>query len=236
MHGSRAMAAQLVGAIADAAPAVAVAVFPPHVYLAGLIAQFGARGIAFGGQDVSEHDEGAYTGEISAAMIADVGARYCLVGHSERRQYHGETDARVAQKFMRVQAAGLTPILCIGESLAERDAGATETVVARQQRAVVESAGIGAFANAVVAYEPVWAIGTGRTATPEQAQNAHAYIRSKLADEDARIASSLPLLYGGSVKSANAAELFRQPDVDGGLIGGASLKATDFLAICAAAR
>ncbi|WP_114241892.1 triose-phosphate isomerase [Dyella sp. C9] len=238
MHGSRSMATALVGDIVAALPAsVDVAVFPPFPYLGELAAQHVGSGLGFGGQDVSEHDgQGAYTGEVSAAMLADVGAQWVIVGHSERRQYHGESDALVARKFAAARAGGLTPILCVGETLAEREAGLTEVVVARQLKAVLASNGIGSFDTAVIAYEPVWAIGTGRTATPEQAQQVHAFIRSQLEKEDAMIARLTRLLYGGSVKAANAADLFAQSDVDGGLIGGAALVAADFLEICAAAH
>ena len=236
MHGSHAMAGELVAAVAAAAPtAVDIAVLPPFPYLGELVAAHRGSRIALGAQDVSEHAEGAYTGEVSAAMLHDIGCIYVLVGHSERRQYHAESDALVARKFVAAQAKTLVPILCVGETLAEREAGTTEAVIGRQLDAVIARAGIGAFLRAVVAYEPVWAIGTGRTATPEQAQAVHAFIRGKFAGLDATIANSLRLLYGGSVKPANAAELFGQPDVDGGLIGGASLVAADFLAICAAA-
>jgi triosephosphate isomerase len=238
MHGSRSMAAALVGEIAAQRPQGAeVLVFPPFPYLAELAAQHGASGIGFGGQDVSEHEgQGAYTGEVSAAMLADVGAQWVLVGHSERRQYHGESDGQVARKFAAACATGLTPVLCIGETLEERQAGRTEAVLARQLGAVIAHSGVAPFYTAVIAYEPVWAIGTGHTATPEQAQEAHAFIRSQLEREDAMIARLTRLLYGGSVKAANAAALFAQPDVDGGLIGGASLTAVDFLGICAAAH
>lgn len=237
MHGTRASARELVAAIAAAlAPGVEVAVMPPAIHVAELAREFAASGIAFGGQDASEHVQGAYTGDVAAAMFADAGCRYALVGHSERRTIHGESDALVARKFAAVQAAGLVPVLCVGESLAERDAGETDAVVGRQLSAVLDHAGVAAFARAVVAYEPVWAIGTGRTATAAQAQAAHAAIRGKVAERDAMISRSLRLLYGGSVKPGNALELFSQPDVDGGLIGGASLVAADFLAIVAAAR
>lgn len=237
MHGSRASAAELVGAVAAALPdGVDVAVLPPFPYLDGLVALHGASGLAFGAQDLSEHAQGAYTGEVAGAMLQDVGCRYVLVGHSERRQYHHESDQRVAAKFAAAQAPGLLPILCVGETRAEREAAQTEAVIARQLDAVVEHVGVAAFARAVVAYEPVWAIGTGLTASPEQAQAVHAFIRDKFVRLDATIASSLQLLYGGSVKPGNAAELFGQPDVDGGLIGGASLVAADFIAICRAAR
>jgi triosephosphate isomerase len=236
MHATRAMAADLAAAVA-AAPVdgVAIALLPPFPYLDGLIAAHGDA-FAFGAQDLSRHAQGAYTGEVSGAMLKDIGCRYVLVGHSERRQYHAESDGLVAAKFVAAQAAGLVPILCVGELLAEREAAITETVIGRQLDAVIAAAGIAAFADAVVAYEPVWAIGTGLTASPEQAQAVHKFIRYKIAELDGTIASSLQLLYGGSVKPANAAELFGQPDVDGGLIGGASLVASDFLAICAAAK
>ena len=237
MHTSRVSAGELVRAIVQAAPdGVDVAVFPPHVYLAELIAAHRDGAVAFGAQDVSEHEQGAYTGEIAAAMLADIGASQVLVGHSERRQYHAETSAMVAAKYARAQAAGLTPVLCVGETLEQRDAGRTEAVIAAQLDAVLAQGGVQAVAGGVVAYEPVWAIGTGRTATPAQAQAVHAFIRGKLASADGRIAGSLRILYGGSVKPANAAELFAQADVDGGLIGGASLIAEDFLAICRAAQ
>jgi len=237
MHTTRASADALVRAIASVPMEGAdLAVFPPCVYLADLIAQHSGGTVAFGAQDVSEHAQGAFTGEIAAGMLRDIGATHVLVGHSERRQYHGESSARVAAKFARAQAEGLIPVLCVGETLEQRDAGATQAVVGEQLDAVVQASGIAALATAVVAYEPVWAIGTGRTATPAQAQAVHAFIRGKLAAVDATIASSLRILYGGSVKPANAAELFAQADIDGGLIGGASLVAEDFLAICAAAR
>lgn len=237
LNGSRGFAQGLLADVAAGLPAagVEVVVLPPATHLAGLVDAFGDRGIGFGGQDVSEHADGAYTGEVSAAMLADVGARFALVGHSERRQYHAEDSALVARKFAAAQRAGLRPILCVGESLAEREGGTTEAVIASQLRPVLDLVGAAGFAGAVVAYEPVWAIGTGLTATPGQAQDVHAFIRSELASRDAKIADSLPILYGGSVKPANAAELFTQPDVDGGLIGGASLVAADFMAIVAAA-
>jgi triosephosphate isomerase (TIM) len=235
MHGTRASARELVAALAAAPVAgVEVAVMPPAIHVAELAREFPT--VAFGGQDASEHAQGAYTGEVSAAMLADAGCRYAIVGHSERRSLHRESDELVARKFTAVQAAGLVPVLCLGETLAERDAGETERVVARQLDAVLALAGVAAFARAVIAYEPVWAIGTGRTATADQAQAAHGFIRGKVADRDATLARSLRLLYGGSVKPGNALELFSQPDVDGGLIGGASLVAADFLAIVAAAR
>lgn len=234
LNGSRAFADGLLPAIAPA-DGVEVVVLPPATLLAGLVQAHGGRGIGFGGQDVSEHAEGAFTGEVSAAMLADAGARFALVGHSERRQYHAEDSALVARKFAAALAAGLRPILCVGESKEEREAGTTEAVIASQLRPVLDLAGPEGFRDAVVAYEPVWAIGTGLTASPQQAQDVHAFIRSEVAARDAKIGNSLPILYGGSVKPANAAELFAQPDVDGGLIGGASLVAADFMAIVAAA-
>ena len=237
MHGTREFARRLVDDLRAAMPeGVDVAVLPPAILLPGLIEAFGGAGIAFGAQDVSEHAQGAYTGELAAAMVAELGARYALAGHSERRLYHGESDALVAAKFVAAQAAGLVPIVCVGETAEDRDQGRTEGVVARQLDAVLERAGAAAFADAVIAYEPVWAIGTGRTATSAQAQEVHAFIRGRIAARDARISGSVRILYGGSVKPGNALELFGQPDVDGGLIGGASLVAADFLAICNAAR
>jgi len=238
MHGSRSMATALVSDIVAALPTVVdVVVIPPFPYLGELAMQHAGSGLGFGAQDVSEHEgQGAYTGEVSAAMLADVGAQWAIVGHSERRQYHHESSELVARKFAAARAGGLTPILCVGETLAEREGGLTEAVVARQLKAVIELNGIQSFDTAVIAYEPIWAIGTGRTATPEQAQHVHAFIRSQLEKEDAMIARLTRLLYGGSVKAANAAELFAQSDVDGGLIGGASLASADFLGICAAAH
>ena len=234
LHGSRAFATGLVDALASAAPAgVELIVLPPYPYLPLLAPAPG--GLALGAQDVSAQDKGAFTGEVSAAMLADVGARYTLVGHSERRQYHGEDDALVAAKFIAARAGGLTPILCVGETREQREAGQTEAVIARQLEAVIDAAGVAAFDGAIVAYEPVWAIGTGLTATPAQAQAVHAFLRGVVVARDARIGGSLPLLYGGSCKPDNAAALFSQPDVDGGLIGGASLVADDFLAIAVAA-
>ncbi len=237
MHGTRAMAGELVDAIASADhDSIDVAVFPPAVYLAKLVSTHGSTGVLIGAQDVSAHAEGAYTGEISAAMLCDVGCTHVLVGHSERRQYHSESNQLVAEKFVAAQSAGLIPVLCVGESLDQRDSGDTEQVIAEQLRAVIDHAGSATFANAVVAYEPIWAIGSGRTATPDQAQQVHAFIRDIFANEDVKLSSLLRILYGGSVKASNASELFAQADVDGGLVGGASLIATDFVAICAAAR
>ena len=238
LHGTRAFALDLVGAVVAGLPESGphVVILPPLPYLGELIEDFEGSGLLFGAQDVSANETGAYTGEVSAAMLMDIGARYGLVGHSERRQYHGESNAMVAAKFKAAKQAGLVPILCVGESLHEREAGQTEYRIETQLEAVFELCGPQAFAGAVIAYEPVWAIGTGRTATPAQAQAVHAFIRGEVAARDATLAGSLPILYGGSCKPENAAELFAQPDVDGGLIGGASLVAADFLAIVGAAR
>jgi triosephosphate isomerase (TIM) len=238
MHGSRAMADKLVRDVVENLPdGTDVLVCPPDVFLAELADRYGDRGLAFGAQDLSEHHvQGAYTGEVSGAMLRDVGATWVLVGHSERRQYQHESDALLARKFEAARQAGLTPILCVGETKDEHEAGQAEAVIERQLGAVLDHAGIEAFREAVIAYEPVWAIGTGLTATPEKAQKIHAFIRSQLAKKDATISLLTRVLYGGSVKPANAAELFAQPDVDGGLIGGAALVASDFLDICAAAR
>lgn len=215
---------------------VELAVLPPAVYLPAVADLLAGSAISWGGQDVSVNgDDGAYTGEISAAMLADLGARWALVGHSERRTLHGESDDLVAGKFMAARQAGLTPVFCLGETLAEREAGATEAVVGRQLTVVMKRVGIAALADAVIAYEPVWAIGTGKTASPEQAQAVHAFIRSQLALADANIAGSIRILYGGSMKPENAGQLLAQPDIDGGLIGGASLQADAFLAIAASA-
>ncbi|MBF6024394.1 triose-phosphate isomerase [Lysobacter niastensis] len=237
LHGDRQFALDLLESLAaHQAPAgVERIILPPLPYLGELVEHFGDRGFDFGAQDVSSRDKGAYTGEVSAAMLKDVGARYGLVGHSERRQYHGESSELVAHKFLAAKAAGLVPILCVGETLSQREDGQTEWRLQAQLAPLFELGGDAVFEGAIVAYEPVWAIGTGKTATPEQAQAVHAFIRSEIASRDARIADSLPILYGGSVKADNAAALFSQPDVDGGLIGGASLVAADFNAIANAA-
>ncbi len=237
MHGSREENAGLVAGVADAVGSCAaeVIVFPPAVYVAEVVRLAAGSAVAVGAQTLATEALGAYTGEVSGAMLKDVGATHVLVGHSERRALYGETDAVVARKFQAALAAGIVPVLCVGETLEEREAGVTEAVVARQLEAVVTAAGVGAFAAAVVAYEPVWAIGTGRTASPEQAQAVHAFIRGYFAAKDATLADQLRVLYGGSVKASNAAELFGMADVDGGLVGGASLKADEFVRICAAA-
>jgi triosephosphate isomerase len=238
MHGSRATNARLLEAVkagAQQAPGVAIAVCVPFPYLQQAAAALEGTPVAWGGQTLSEHDAGAYTGEVSGAMLRDLGCRYVIVGHSERRTLYGERDAQVAAKFLAAGRAGLIPILCVGETLEERERGATEEVIARQLGAVIDAAGVAGLAGAVVAYEPVWAIGTGRTASPGQAQDVHAFIRHRIGAADAETAARLPILYGGSVKPANARELFAQLDVDGGLIGGAALVADDFVAICKAA-
>jgi triosephosphate isomerase len=237
LHGTRASTAELIEALlAEVGERQAeCAVCPPFVYLVDAARLLRGSAVRLGAQDVCAEGQGAFTGEVSAAMLRDVGCEYAIVGHSERRALYGEPDALVARKFAAAQAQQLVPILCVGESLAEREADQTHAVVGRQLDAVVELCGAAAFARAVVAYEPVWAIGTGRTATPEQAQDVHAFIRGRLATRDAKIAGQLRILYGGSVKAGNAAEIFAKPDVDGGLIGGASLKADEFAAIVAAA-
>ena len=231
MHGNRSANRALLDAILAGLGALRgaeCAVCVPFPYLAEVAAQLKGSALALGAQNLSEHAQGAFTGEVSAAMLAELGCRYVIVGHSERRQLYGETDAVAAAKFKAAQAQGITPILCVGETLAEREQGRTEAVVARQLDAAISLNGKDAFRKAVVAYEPVWAIGTGRTATPQQAQAVHAFLR-------ARLPAQTRLLYGGSVKKENAAQLFAQPDLDGGLIGGASLVAADFLAIADAA-
>ncbi|WP_312708182.1 triose-phosphate isomerase [Stenotrophomonas sp.] len=237
LHGSRQFATDLLGQVAAGLPkaGVEVVILPPLPYLGELVEDFGETGLVFGAQDVSSNEKGAYTGEVCAAMLHEVGARYGLVGHSERRQYHQESSGLVARKFAAALHAGLVPVLCVGETLEQREAGQTEAVIASQLAPVLGLVGAEGFGNAVVAYEPVWAIGTGKTASKEQAQQVHAFIRGEVARMDARIADSLPILYGGSVKPDNAGELFAQPDVDGGLVGGASLVAADFLAIAQAA-
>lgn len=238
MHGNRASNAELINGLKAAdlgvtAPRASVAVCPPFVYLADVAAALAGSGIGVGAQDVSVHAQGAYTGEVAGPMLRDVGAAYAIVGHSERRSYQAEGDQLVADKAKAALAHGLIPIVCVGETLAEREAGQTEAVVARQMQAVIDTLGAD-LARIVVAYEPVWAIGTGKTASPEQAQAVHAFLRGCLKAAQPE-AAAVPLLYGGSVKPDNAAQLFAQPDIDGGLIGGAALKAADFAAIARAA-
>jgi triosephosphate isomerase len=233
MNGGLAANAALLRALAAewrAVPGRQLAVCPPYPYLRQAQEMLAGTSIAWGAQDVSEHAAGAYTGEVAASMLVEFGCRFVLVGHSERRQYYGDTDAGVAAKAAAALGAGLTPIVCVGETLAEREAGSTDAVVLRQLDAALGVVGAAA-PKLVVAYEPVWAIGTGRTATTEQAQAVHALLRTRLARAGA---ADVPLLYGGSVKADNAAALFAMPDIDGGLIGGASLKASEFLAIAGA--
>lgn len=238
MHGSLQKNAALLERIKSGVKDLAcdVAVCPPYPYLAQAQSILSGSSVAWGGQSVSEHASGAFTGEVSSAMLLEFGCRYVLVGHSERRALYGETDEMVSKKFDVAVRAGLVPILCVGETLAEREAGLTADVVARQVSAVLARSGVAAMASAVVAYEPVWAIGTGITASPLQAQEVHAEIRKQIAVQDLSIASALRILYGGSVKPQNALELFGQCDIDGGLIGGAALVVDDFLAICLAAH
>ena len=237
MHGSREASTALISAIVagvDSLRGADAAICPPFPYLALASKLLNGSSVALGAQTLSEHPQGAYTGEVSAAMLVEQGCRYVIVGHSERRALFGETDAVVARKFAAAHRAKLVPILCVGETLEEREADVTEAVVARQVESVLDVSGVEAFANAVIAYEPVWAIGTGRTATPEQAQAVHALIRAKISERDATIAGDLRILYGGSVKASNAADLFGMPDIDGGLVGGASLDSEEFLSICRA--
>lgn len=237
MNGSLAMASELLQGIKAGAADVTnadLAVCPPFVYLPAVQAELSGSPVAWGGQDVSVQDGGAYTGEIAGPMLAEFGCQYAIIGHSERRTYHAETDAQVADKFEAAVKHGLTPIFCIGETLEEREQGITEDVIGRQVDAVLER-GAELLGKGVIAYEPVWAIGTGKTATPEQAQDVHAFIRGRIAAKDQAVADAIQILYGGSMKPGNAAELLAQADIDGGLIGGASLKADDFLGIAKAA-
>lgn len=238
MNGSRAAAHSLLEAVrkgVEAGVAAEVAVCPPFVYLAEAESLLQGSAVSWGGQNLSQHETGAYTGEVAPAMLADLGCRFAIVGHSERRTLYGETDSLVAEKAAAAQRVDLTPIICVGEALEEREQGITERVVQRQLDAVLQLVGVGALSKAVIAYEPIWAIGTGRTATPEQAQDVHAFIRAHVAAQDSEVADNLLLLYGGSVKGSNAAQLLAMPDIDGGLIGGASLNAEEFLTICQAA-
>jgi len=234
MHGSHQANAELLAGITAARPfGCDVAVCVPFPYLSETAVALAATDVRWGAQDCSAHEQGAYTGEVSAAMLAEFGCRYAIVGHSERRQYHGETDQLVADKAKAALGKGITPIVCVGETLAQREAGETEAVVKRQLSAVIHTLGH-CVSEMVVAYEPVWAIGTGKVATPEQAQAVHALLRAQLKAATPH-ADGMKILYGGSMKPDNAATLLAQPDIDGGLIGGASLKAADFVAICRAA-
>jgi len=235
LQGSRALVDDLVAGIGGSA-AAEMLLCPPAAYLHPVAGWSAASPIKLGGQNLCEQvGSGAFTGEISGDMLRDVGCTYAIVGHSERRTLYGESDAVVARKFLAAQSVGLIPILCVGESLQERESGQTEAVVTRQVDAILKPHGVGLFAAAVIAYEPIWAIGTGKTASPQQAQEVHALIRALIAAQDATIAAGLRILYGGSVKGSNAHELLAQQDIDGGLVGGASLDAADFLKIYQAA-
>ncbi|MDA0806301.1 MAG: triose-phosphate isomerase [Proteobacteria bacterium] len=220
-------------------PAIEIAVCPTSLHIAEVVEQLSRSSknsrIAVGAQNVCDAEAGAFTGEVSAQMLAEFGVRYALVGHSERRELYGESDQLVAAKTAATISSGLTPVVCLGETLAQRQEGKTEFVVLRQLNAVVQQIGIEGIEKCIVAYEPVWSIGTGETASPAQAQEVHAAIRNRLQQLDAALAKTTPILYGGSVKASNAAELFAQPDIDGGLVGGASLEAEEFNAICASA-
>ncbi len=238
MNGSLATIRTLLLGITRGMSAVAsveVAVCPPFIYLPFVSDYLSGRALRLGAQNLGHEAQGAFTGEVSAAMLADYGCRYVIIGHSERRQIFHENDERIAVKFGLAVKEGITPILCVGETLQQRQSAKTEEVVRKQLLAVVSRMGSAVFQNAVIAYEPVWAIGTGKTATPSQAQAVHAFIRELLAEQDAATANMVRILYGGSVKASSAADLFRMPDIDGGLIGGASLQANEFLAICQAA-
>lgn len=237
MHGTLAANTALLDAVLAgvAADGIDVMVAPPHVYLCQVVDALAGSPVVLGAQDCHPQLSGAYTGEVSPAMLADIGVRYVILGHSERRQYQAESDVLVAAKFAAAQQQGLVPVLCIGETLQQREQGETRAVVRRQLLAVIDSLGVAVLRQAVVAYEPVWAIGTGRTATPEQAQEVHHELRRLVAERDAEVAAGLRILYGGSVKADNAAALFAMADIDGALVGGASLKAAEFLAICRAA-
>ena len=238
MNGTRESIKNLLDGIKAGAAEVTsaeMAVCCPAVYISDVTNQLEDTSISYGGQDISTHESGAYTGEIAGGMWNDFGCKYVIIGHSERRTYHNESDDLVAEKFEAARQAGFTPILCIGETLEEREKGVTNDVCARQVNAVIAKSGVEALADAVIAYEPVWAIGTGKTATPEMAQETHAAIRQLIADQNAGVAAKVRIQYGGSMNAGNAADLLAMEDIDGGLIGGASLKAEDFLTICKAA-
>jgi len=238
MNGSRAVSSTLVTALGAGVGGTdaEMLICPPFVFLDSAKNWIGGAAISLGAQNIAaEQGSGAFTGEISGSMLADIGCSYVIVGHSERRTLYGETDAVVVEKFRAAQSAGLVPILCVGENLDQYENGETDAIVGTQVNAVIDALGIGVFENAVIAYEPIWAIGTGRTATPDVAQAVHARIRSLVCGHDAIIGNSLRILYGGSVKGSNAADLLGQEDIDGGLVGGASLDAVDFLAIFGAA-
>lgn len=238
MNGSRASVVELLRGLLAGIHQVTIAevvVCPPFPFIAEVQRTLTGSPIAWGAQDLSMHEAGAYTGDVSGPMLADFGCKYVILGHSERRAYHAETDELVARKFQAALKAGLTPIFCIGETLQEREQGLAEAVVGRQVDAVLDL-GVGPLGQGVIAYEPVWAIGTGKTATPDQAQDMHAFIRGRIAARGGEVAAGLRILYGGSMNPGNAADLLAKPDIDGGLIGGASLKAEDFLRVCQAAN
>jgi triosephosphate isomerase len=238
MNGSSASVKELIAGIKAGMASVnkaAVVVCPPALYIPQVMAEIKGSKIGCGSQNICDQDKGAFTGEIAGSMLKDLGCQYAIIGHSERRSLYGESDDQIAKRFAAARRAGIKPIFCIGETLAEREKGITNEVCARQIDAVIALEGVAALADGVIAYEPVWAIGTGKTATPQQAQDVHAFIRSKIAKLDKVVAEKIQILYGGSMNAANAAELLAQPDIDGGLIGGASLKAEDFLTICRAA-
>ena len=238
MNGSSDANAELTDSILAGMPrsdSVKLLICPPYPYLAELAQKLAGSDLSLGAQNVSQHESGAYTGEVSPGMLRDIACEYVIVGHSERRAMMGDTSDIVAAKFVAALSVGLTPILCVGETLQERESNRTEAVIDEQLNAVLDSAGVESFSSAVIAYEPVWAIGTGRTASPEQAQDVHRHLRAAMSSRSAEIASSIQILYGGSVKGENAAGLLTMPDIDGGLVGGASLKSDDFLAIAAAA-
>lgn len=238
MHGSREQNTALVRALVDrveVSDKASMLLCPPSAYLSDVSRQLNGSGIFLGGQNCSTEATGAHTGELSADMLKDVGCQYVIVGHSERRAMYGETDSVVARKFLAAQKAGIIPVLCVGETLDEREQGVTNEVIRRQLTAVLDLSGVEVFARAVVAYEPVWAIGTGKTASPEQAQEVHAFMRGLISERDVTIADSIQLLYGGSMKASNAAQLLAMQDVDGGLVGGASLQADEFIKIFEAA-
>lgn len=239
MHGSLSENEQLLGALAKGLRELQEGNFVvcvPYPYLFSVQNSLKNTNIAWGAQNLSQYEKGAYTGEVSAPMLTDFACRYVIVGHSERRALFGESSAIVAVKYIAAQRFSIIPILCVGETLQQREDGSTESVIAEQLDAVIHSAGIESFENAIIAYEPVWAIGTGKTATPQQAQDVHAFIRTSLARQNSDIAQSITIVYGGSVKANNASELFAMPDIDGGLIGGASLVAEEFITICRALR
>lgn len=241
MHGSRTLVRQLIEEVAAGTAAlqrVEIAVGPTLLHLglaAELCASAGSKQVELAAQNLYGQNEGAYTGEVSAPMLSEYGVRYVIVGHSERREIFSETDATVAEKFMASQASNLIPILCLGESLQQREQGKSEEHVVSQLDAIIATAGIRALQSAVIAYEPIWAIGTGKTASPEQAQEIHRSLRAHIAKSDSTIAGTIRILYGGSVNAANAKELFSQADIDGALVGGASLKAEEFVSICKSA-